>query len=77
MNASQDDEEGMGGEVHMDPVVYWTSSKDGLGMEELLMSLEMNMMSAEGDFDDDDNDDDVFVNDDDYDELEDDDSSRK
>lgn len=28
------------GEVCMDPVVYWTSSKDGLGMEELLSSVE-------------------------------------
>ncbi|KAL7502846.1 hypothetical protein ACHAXN_001111 [Cyclotella atomus] len=26
--------------VYMDPVVYWTSSKDGLGMEELLSSVE-------------------------------------
>ena len=28
-----------GGEVYMDPVVYWTSSKDSLGMEELLLSV--------------------------------------
>jgi len=54
-------------EVCMDPVIYWTSSKDGLGMEELLLSVENNMFSAEeeyevedmmdGDDDDDDGDD--------------------
>lgn len=40
------DEEG-DGEVYMDPIVYWTSSKDGLGMEELLMSVESNSFAVE------------------------------
>ena len=43
---------GGGGEVYMDPVVYWTSSKDGLGMEELLLSVENSMIAAEEDYDD-------------------------
>jgi len=51
-----------GGEVYMDPVVYWTSSKDGSGMEELLLSVENNMFSAE------DVDDENVLDDDDYDE---------
>ena len=53
LGTSHDDYEG-DGEVYMDPVVYWTSSKDGLGMEELLMSVENNMFSEEDDDDDDD-----------------------
>lgn len=36
------------GEVSMDPLVYWTSAKDGLGMEELLGSLEGDLVSGEG-----------------------------
>ena len=52
LGTSHDDYEG-DGEVYMDPVVYWTSSKDGLGMEELLMSVENNMFSEEDDDDDD------------------------
>lgn len=40
------DEEG-DGEVYMDPIVYWTSSKDGLGMVELLMSVESNSFAVE------------------------------
>ncbi|KAL7473730.1 hypothetical protein ACHAXS_014217 [Conticribra weissflogii] len=36
------------GEVSMDPLVYWTSAKDGLGMEELLGSLEGDLLSGEG-----------------------------
>jgi len=61
-------------EVCMDPVIYWTSSKDGLGMEELLLSVENNMLSAEeeyevedmmdGDDDDDDDGDDFELEDD-------------
>ncbi|KAL7435037.1 hypothetical protein ACHAXM_004410 [Skeletonema potamos] len=47
---SHDDYEG-DGRVYMDPVVYWTSSKDGLGIEELLMSLENNLFSFEDDDD--------------------------
>eukprot|EP00985_Skeletonema_marinoi_P014969 scaffold7648_cov118-Skeletonema_marinoi.AAC.3 len=54
-NNSHDDDED-DGEVYMDPVVYWTSSKDGLGMEELLMSVEDNMFAQEDDDDDDDDD---------------------
>lgn len=43
----EDEEEGlMDDTVYMDPVVYWTSSKDGLGMEELLLSVENNMFVA-------------------------------
>ncbi|KAL3799437.1 hypothetical protein HJC23_013892 [Cyclotella cryptica] len=37
--------------VYMDPVVYWTSAKDGLGMEELLLGVEGNLFEAEGDDD--------------------------
>ena len=48
-NNSHGDEDD--GEVYMDPVVYWTSSKDGLGMEELLMSVEDNMFAQEDDDD--------------------------
>jgi GTP-binding protein EngB required for normal cell division len=51
LGTSHDDYEG-DGEVYMDPVVYWTSSKDGLGMEELLMSVENNLFSSEEDDDD-------------------------
>ena len=51
LGTSHDDYEG-DGEVYMDPVVYWTSSKDGLGMEELLMSVENNMFSEDDDDDD-------------------------
>ncbi|KAL7542656.1 hypothetical protein ACHAXR_011963 [Thalassiosira sp. AJA248-18] len=49
-----EDEEGVedDGDVFMDPVVYWTSAKDGLGMEELLLSVENNMFSAEDEYDD-------------------------
>ena len=36
------------GEVYMDPLVYWTSAKDGLGMEELLHSVENNLISVDG-----------------------------
>ena len=43
------DEDVEEGEVYMDPVVYWTSSKDGLGMEELLLSVENNMFSVDDD----------------------------
>ena len=50
LGTSHDDYEG-DGEVYMDPVVYWTSSKDGLGMEELLMSVENNMFSDDDEFD--------------------------
>jgi len=32
-------------EVYMDPVIYLTTSKDGVGMEELLLSVENNMFS--------------------------------
>mmetsp|Transcript_10623 Transcript_10623/g.22212 ORF Transcript_10623/g.22212 Transcript_10623/m.22212 type:complete len:645 (+) Transcript_10623:142-2076(+) len=35
------------GQVSMDPLVYWTSAKDGLGMEELLGSLEGDLVSGE------------------------------
>ena len=44
-----DDDDDDDGEIHMDPVVYWTSSRDGLGMEELLISIENNMFSVEDD----------------------------
>ena len=50
---NDDDDDGGGGEVFMDPVVYWTSSKDGLGMEELLLSVENSMIATEEDYDDD------------------------
>ena len=43
------DEDVEEGEVYMDQVVYWTSSKDGLGMEELLLSVENNMFSVDDD----------------------------
>ena len=33
-------------EVYMDPVIYLTTSKDGVGMEELLLSVENNMFSV-------------------------------
>ncbi len=36
----------------MDPVVYWTSSENGLGMEELLLSMENSMIAVEEDYDD-------------------------
>lgn len=39
------------GEVYMDPVVYWTSARDGLGMEELLLSIENNMFASSDDDD--------------------------
>ena len=51
LGTTHDDYEG-DGEVYMDPVVYWTSSKDGLGMEELLMSVENNLFWEEEDDDD-------------------------
>ncbi|KAL7543073.1 hypothetical protein ACHAWF_007324, partial [Thalassiosira exigua] len=41
------------GDVFMDPVVYWTSAKEGLGMEELLMSVENNIFSAHAEGEDD------------------------
>ncbi|KAL7522521.1 hypothetical protein ACHAWX_007226, partial [Stephanocyclus meneghinianus] len=37
--------------VCMDPVVYWTSAKDGLGMEELLLGVEGALFEADGDDD--------------------------
>ncbi|KAL9185031.1 hypothetical protein ACHAXT_002808 [Thalassiosira profunda] len=52
LNPGDEDDEGEDageGEVYMDPVVYWTSSKDRLGMEELLLSVESNLFSAEED----------------------------
>jgi GTP-binding protein EngB required for normal cell division len=39
-----------GGDVYMDPVIYWTSSKDGLGMQELLVSVENSMLATEEDY---------------------------
>ena len=47
-----DKEDGGGGEVYMDPVVYWTSLKEGLGMEELLLSVG-NSVAEDGYCDDD------------------------
>ena len=44
----EEDEELGGGDVLMDPVIYWTSARDGLGMEELLLSVENNMFSEAG-----------------------------
>jgi hypothetical protein len=35
--------------VSMDPAVYWTSAKDGLGMEELLLSVESTLFSDDRD----------------------------
>ena len=52
------------GEVYMDPAVYWTSSKDGLGMEELLLSVENNMFSADDEYDNCVYDDGVYVEED-------------
>jgi len=49
----EEEEESGGGEVYMDPVVYWTSSKDRLGMEELLFSMENSMLAVEEDYGDD------------------------
>ena len=46
------EEDGGCGELYMDPVVYWTSSKDGLGMEELLLSVG-NSVAEDGYCDDD------------------------
>ena len=43
-----DDKTDDGREVYMDPVVYWTSSKDGLGMEELLLSVGNSAFAVEG-----------------------------
>eukprot|EP00956_Cyclotella_meneghiniana_P036590 scaffold127640_cov79-Cyclotella_meneghiniana.AAC.1 len=40
------------GQVYMDPLVLWTSAKDGLGMEELLSSVEGNLFDPEDDDDD-------------------------
>jgi len=50
-NEDGDDDDVEVGEVYMDPVVYWTSAKDGLGMEELLLSVENNMFVSEMDYD--------------------------
>jgi hypothetical protein len=36
----------------MDQVVYWTSSKDGLGMEELLLSVGNSAFAVEDVYDD-------------------------
>lgn len=47
-----DDETDDGREVYMDPVVYWTSSKDGLGMEELLLSVGNSAFAVEDVYDD-------------------------
>ncbi|KAL3772204.1 hypothetical protein ACHAW5_009351 [Stephanodiscus triporus] len=49
----EEEEEDGGGEVYMDPVVYWTSSKDRLGMEELLFSMENSLLAVEEDYGDD------------------------
>ncbi len=49
MEVEEDSGGGGGGgedEVYMDPIVYWTSAKDGLGMEELLLSIENNMFAS-------------------------------
>ena len=45
---NDDDATDCGGEVCKDPVVYWTSSKDGLGMEELLLSVGNSAFAVEG-----------------------------
>ena len=47
-----DDKTDDGREVYMDPVVYWTSSKDGLGMEELLLSVGNSAFAVEDVYDD-------------------------
>ena len=44
---NDDDKTDYGREVYMDPVVYWTSSKDGLGMEELLLSVGNSAFAVE------------------------------
>lgn len=44
---NDDDATDDGREVYMDPVVYWTSSKDGLGMEELLLSVGNSAFAVE------------------------------
>ena len=51
-------------EVYMDPVIYLTSSKDGLGMEELLLSVENNMFSVGDVYDEDDDEDDIELDED-------------
>jgi GTP-binding protein EngB required for normal cell division len=68
----EDEEEEAGG-VCMDPVVYWTSAKDGLGMEELLSSVEGCLFEGNesGEFEEvDDEEDDSFDYDDSDDDLE-------
>jgi hypothetical protein len=70
MGDGEEDEDAGG--VCMDPVVYWTSAKDGLGMEELLSSVEGCLLEGnesgefeevdedeDGSFDHDDSDDDL------------------
>lgn len=51
-----EDGEEDGGQVFMDPIVLWTSAKDGLGIEELLSSVEANLFDLEDDDGDDDSD---------------------
>ena len=36
-------------QVYMDPVVFWTSAKDGLGLEELLLSVEGSLFNCDED----------------------------
>jgi len=74
-NENEEDED-TEGEVHMDPVIYHTSSKDGLGMEELLLSVENNMFAAEDEYDVENSLDDDDDGDDDDDDLEEDGTSR-
>ncbi|KAL3827404.1 hypothetical protein ACHAXA_003138 [Cyclostephanos tholiformis] len=50
MDEEEEEKEDCRGEVYMDPVVYWTSSKDGLGMHELLVSVENSMYVTEEDY---------------------------
>lgn len=51
MGASHgEDGEEAEGAVYMDPVVHWTSSKEGSGLEELLLSVENNMSTEDDEY---------------------------
>ena len=66
-DTDENGEEEYESEVYMDPVIYLTSSKDGLGMEELLLSVENNMFSVGDVYDEDDDgdEDDIELDEDD------------